>query len=61
MTRIARDDQPGSWHHVFNRAIARRTLFERRADFRYFLAQLAWAVRRGEIEGHSRLRRRTPG
>jgi len=53
MARIAREDQPGSWHHVFNRAIARRTLFERRADYRFFLANLARAVRRGEIEVHA--------
>ena len=36
-----------------NRGIARRTLFERREDFRYFSAQLARAVHRGEIEVHA--------
>lgn len=36
-----------------NRGIARRTLFENSADIRYFLAQLAWAVHRGEIEIHA--------
>jgi REP element-mobilizing transposase RayT len=36
-----------------NRGIARRTLFERREDFRFFAAQLARAVRRGEIEVHA--------
>ena len=53
MPRIARADWPGSWHHVMNRAIARRTLFERREDFRYFIAAVACAVRRGEIELHA--------
>ena len=53
MPRIPRQDEPGLWHHVFNRAIARRTLFERREDYRFFLAGLARAVRRGEIEVHA--------
>jgi len=53
MARISRQDEPGSWHHVFNRAVARRTLFERRDDYRFFLASLARAVRRGEIEVHA--------
>lgn len=53
MPRIARADRPGSWHHVTNRAIARRTLFERREDFRLFIAALACGVRRGEIEVHA--------
>lgn len=53
MVRTPRGDDPGSWHHVFNRAIARRTMFERRSDFRFFLAQLACAVRRGDLEVHA--------
>ena len=53
MPRIPRGDVPGSWHHVMNRAIARRTLFERREDFRFFLAQVARSVRRGELEVHA--------
>lgn len=53
MPRIPRQDEPGSWHHVYNRALARRTLFERREDRRFFLARLACAVRRGEIEVHA--------
>jgi len=36
-----------------NRGIARRTVFERRADVRSFLAHVAGAVRRGEIELHA--------
>jgi hypothetical protein len=35
-----------------NRGIARRTIFETRDDVRYFLAGVARAVRRGEIEVH---------
>jgi len=36
-----------------NRGIARRTVFERRSDVRKFLAEVAYAVRRGEIELHA--------
>lgn len=53
MPRIPRGDSPGAWHHVMNRAIARRTLFESCQDYRYFLARLAYEVRRGEIELHA--------
>jgi len=38
MTRIPRQDAAGQWHHIYNRAIARRTLFEKREDFRSFLS-----------------------
>ena len=53
MARPPRQDSPDSWHHVFNRAIARRTLFEHAGDFRFFLAQIAKSVRRAEIEIHA--------
>ena len=46
-------DAPGSWHHVTNRGIARRTIFETRADVRKFLALVARQVRRGNIEVHA--------
>lgn len=46
-------DGADSWHHVMNRGIARRPLFEKRDDIRFFQAELARAVRRGEIEIHS--------
>ena len=49
MPRRQRNDEPHSLHHVFNRAIARRTMFETRKDVRFFIAQLARSVRRGEI------------
>ncbi len=53
MPRTTRVDFPGAWHHVVNRGLAKRTVFENRADMRRFLAGLARAVRRGEIELHS--------
>src|SRR5262245_12079043 len=51
--RRPRLDEPGTWHHVINRGVARRTLFEGESDIRFFLAELARAVRRGEIELHA--------
>jgi REP element-mobilizing transposase RayT len=53
MARNPRQDTPGSWHHVMNRGIARRTLFETAADIRFFLSRLARAVRRGDLEVHA--------
>lgn len=53
MARPTRKDEPGSWHHVMNRAIARRTLFEDRADVRFFLSRLARQVRARRLEVHA--------
>ena len=53
MGRALRSDGPGRWYHVINRGIARRTVFRSRAEIRYFLAEVARAVRRGEIEVHA--------
>ncbi len=53
MARRKRKDEPGLWHHVMNRGLAKRPLFESRTDMRYFLACLARAVRRGELEVHA--------
>lgn len=53
MARRPRHDEPGMLHHVMNRGIARRTVFESRADVRKFLSLLACCVRRREIEVHS--------
>lgn len=50
MPRIPRHDKPGTWSHVTNRAIARRTLFETELDIRVFLAQVARRVRAGQLE-----------
>ena len=53
MTRLPRFDVPGTWVHVMNRGLARRPIFENADDIRYFLALVACAVRRGEIEVHA--------
>lgn len=50
MTRREREDCEGRWHHVINRGLAKRPLFETRADMRYFLSRLAHEVRRSRIE-----------
>src|SRR5688572_12930314 len=53
MARAPRMDRPGAWHHVANRGLARRTLFESKADIRFFLSRVARVVRRGELEIHA--------
>ncbi len=53
MPRRPREDEPGAWHHVMNRGIARRALYEDRRDVRCFLACLALAARAGLIEVHA--------
>lgn len=52
MPRRRRQDEPGTLHHVTNRGIAKRTVFERVDDVRYFLSRVGYAVRRGEIRVH---------
>jgi REP element-mobilizing transposase RayT len=53
MARRPREDGPDSWHHVINRGIAKRPLFEDEHDVRYFLSRLAREVRRGRLELHA--------
>ena len=53
MPRIPRFDCADCWHHVMNRGIARRTLFENELDMRTFLSRLARRVRAGKIELHA--------
>lgn len=53
MAQRNRDDHPGSWHHVMNRGIARRTVFENEQDVRAFLTALACEIRRGDIQVHA--------
>jgi hypothetical protein len=53
MPRTDRRDEPGSWHHVFNRAIARRPMFERPTDVECFLGLAADATADGCIEVHA--------
>jgi hypothetical protein len=48
-----RGDSPGTWHHVLDRGLARRPIFETREDVRRLLALLACQARRGTIEVHS--------
>jgi REP element-mobilizing transposase RayT len=53
MARANRNDVPDSWHHVLNRGIAKRTIFETERDCRFFKALLAREVRAGRIEVHA--------
>lgn len=53
MSRQRRADSPGSWHHVMNRGLSHRTIFESREDIQYFLDCLGRSVRRNEIEIHA--------
>lgn len=52
MPRAARRDDLGAFHHVMNRGLARRPVFESKRDRRYFLSLLARAVRAGTLELH---------
>jgi REP element-mobilizing transposase RayT len=53
MSRRPRADTPGTWHHVVNRGIARRALFEDKRDVRHFLSRLAREVRHARLELHA--------
>jgi len=53
MARRPRNDAPDTWHHVMNRGLARRTIFESEQDARMFLALVAAEVRRGRLEVHA--------
>jgi REP element-mobilizing transposase RayT len=53
MSQRWRADHPGAWHHVMNRGLARRAVFEDRECVRYFLSCLARTVRAGLIEVHA--------
>ena len=53
MSRRKREDEPGMWHHVFNRGLAQRAVFESVQIVRFFLSRVALSVRRGEIEVHA--------
>ncbi len=50
MPRARRLDEPNSLHHVMNRGLARRPVFESPRDVRFLLSRLAHAVRGGTIE-----------
>ena len=53
MTRRPRLDEPGAMHHVVNRGVAKRALFDGAKDMRYFQSRLARSARRGEIRVHA--------
>lgn len=53
MPRQRRWDLPGTWHHVMNRGVGHRSIFETRDDVRYFRSRLGKAVRRGDVEVHA--------
>ena len=53
MGRRLRSDAPGAWHHVMNRGIARRTIFESREDMRHFMGCVAGTVHHGLLEVHA--------
>lgn len=53
MSRPPRGDGPDTWHHVMNRGLARRTIFENDADIRFYMSRLARAVKRDAIEVHA--------
>lgn len=53
MPRGERLDEAGAWHHVFNRGLARRTVFEAERDGRAFLSLLARSVRNRRLEVHA--------
>ena len=53
MPRPHRRDGVDTWHHVVNRGVAKRTIFETAADCGYFLSLVAREVRTGRLELHS--------
>ena len=53
MARRLRDDARGRWHHVTNRGLSKRTMFEGEWDSRMFLAFVAKEVRVGRFEVHA--------
>ena len=52
MPRKPRLDAVGMLHHVMNRGVGRRPIFERHDDYRYFKMLLACAVRASRIRVH---------
>lgn len=50
---VERQDEPGAWQHVMNRAVGNRDFFVEPDETRFFLSLVARAVRRGWIEVHA--------
>lgn len=53
MGRRIRCDARGAWHHVMNRGIARRAIFEDATDIRYLMSRIAREVRSEALEVHA--------
>ena len=53
MPRKHRLDFPGAWHHVMNRGVSHRTLYESEDDARFYLSLIAREVQRDVIEVHA--------
>ena len=53
MARTNRQDEPGSILHIYNRGLAKRTVFENRSDVRYFLSRIAREYRRRRLLVHA--------
>ncbi len=54
MPRARRIDSPGTWHHVMNRAVGHRPLFESHREIKFFLDRIGQEIaRRGAIEVHA--------
>lgn len=53
MGRKHRIDEPGTWHHVMNRGVAKRTMFESDCDARRFFERLGVAAERAGVQVHS--------
>jgi hypothetical protein len=52
MPRKSREDGPDTLHHIYNRGLAQRTVFEGRDDIRFFQSRLARMHRKGILETH---------
>src|SRR5688572_4275274 len=53
MPSVQRLDDFGSWHHVMNRGLAKRPVFETPRDVQFFLSRIAHVVRLGWLEVHA--------
>jgi REP element-mobilizing transposase RayT len=53
MPRLRRADLPDTWHHVMNRGVGQRSIFERAPDVRRFRQHVAEVVRAGDVEVHA--------
>ena len=60
MPRANRHDGPDTWHHLLNRGVAKRTIFETAADCRFFLSLryrrnvVRWTMRKARLADGTR-------